>query len=172
MSNYTFSSIKPLDKVSFLSTGFFLCVLHADKIPPHIGVLKDGLYYSLKAKGKDVAIPYVELLKVVNRKLISTLFVEMNKNVSNEVIEKVYGNYEKAIAYEASCLSPLKEIFSLGDTVQKLDDFLVGINHQGFIKNVYSLFLPEDYCKIPLYEVNEIHSRLEKLNSKLKIKHV
>ena len=73
MPSYQFSSISDLSDVTILNNGLFLCVLHADKTPPHIGISINGLYYSLKAKGKDIALPVNEVFKVVERKKIATV---------------------------------------------------------------------------------------------------
>lgn len=172
MPSYHFSSISDLSDVTILNNGLFLCVLHADKIPPHIGISINGLYYSLKAKGKDIALPVNEVFKVVERKKIATLFIDVKADISKMEIETVFSEFDKAIAYQTSCLSPLKQLFQLGSNVQKLSDFLLEIDQKKMIGSVNGLFIPSGYTQIPDYDVKEIHDRLEKLNAKTKVDHV
>ena len=42
MYSFEFSHINPLQDFKSLQQGFFLCIWHANKIPPHIGVVIDG----------------------------------------------------------------------------------------------------------------------------------
>jgi hypothetical protein len=172
MPSYQFSSISVLSDATILNNGLFLCVLHADKIPPHIGISINGLYYSLKAKGKDVSLPVNEVLKIVERKKIATLFIGLTSEVSKLEIEKVFSGFDKAIAYQSSCLSPLKQIFKMDEGVQKLSGFLLEIEERQLINKVYELCIPSGYTQIPDYDVKEIHDRLEKLNAKTKVNHV
>ena len=53
MYSFQFDTINSLNNESALNTGCYLCIWHANKIPPHIGILIDGSYFSLKVKGKD-----------------------------------------------------------------------------------------------------------------------
>jgi hypothetical protein len=172
MPSYQFSSISELSDVTILSNGLFLCVLHANKIPPHIGLSINGLYYSLKAKGKDIALPVNEVFKVIERKKIATLFIGLTSEVSKLEIEKVFSEFDKAIAYQSSCLSPLKQLFKMDNGVQKLSDFLHEIEERQLINKVYGFCISSEYSQIPDYDLKEIHDRLEKLNTKTKVDHV
>ncbi|NBR15845.1 MAG: hypothetical protein EBU01_14895, partial [Crocinitomicaceae bacterium] len=52
MFDFEFKNIQFVNHLE-TKTGVYLWILHADKIPPHIGISIDGQYFSLKAKGKD-----------------------------------------------------------------------------------------------------------------------
>ena len=54
MYSFEFDNIiHQFDEV-ILNKGIYLSVVHANKIPPHIGIVVDGKYFSLKANGKDI----------------------------------------------------------------------------------------------------------------------
>ena len=163
MSSYTFRQIKPLAEGNNNFEGFYLCVIHADKIPPHIGLSIDGKYFSLKAKGKDVGVPIIEVLKIVNKRSIKTLFIEIEVNFTLKEITTVFDNYDKAIVFETSCLSPIKELFIEGEKVQKLSDLLKSLESKGILRKIYGLNIDEDYEGIPHYEIDAIHQRLKTL---------
>lgn len=153
---------------SILNKGIYLSIVHANKIPPHIGVVVDGKYFSLKAKGKDENVPVKELLRILNRKNIVSLFVSISIDLSNEKVLQVFDGFEKAIAYESSCLSPVKQLFELGEGIQMLGDLLNELAEKKLISLVYGCNVLDDYKGIPKYNINAIHERLEILASKSK----
>jgi hypothetical protein len=153
---------------SILNKGIYLSVVHANKIPPHIGVVVDGRYFSLKAKGKDVDVPIKDFIKIINRKQIVSLFIQIPKNISSEQISTIYQRFTKAKAYESSCLTPIKHIFELGEEIQKLGDLLKVLDNSDLIASVYGINVPDEYRGIPAYDVNAIHQRLEILATKSK----
>lgn len=153
---------------SILNKGIYLSVVHANKIPPHIGIVVDGKYFSLKAKGKDVDVPIKDLIKIINRKQIVSLFIQIPKIVSIEQISTIYQRYSKAIAYESSCLNPVRQILELGEEIQKLSDLLNVLDKSDLIASVYGVNVPNEYRGIPAYDVNAIHQRLEILATKSK----
>jgi len=73
--------IRPIENQSTLSIGLFLVILHADKIPPHIGILCDGKFYSQKVNGKDFGVKLEHLLKLLLSKSIPTLFYKLKKSL-------------------------------------------------------------------------------------------
>lgn len=163
MSEYTFQHIHALNDESILGSGLFLCILHADKIPPHIAISMDGKYFSLKAKGKDEAIPVTEVLKIINKRTIKTLFVRLDARVKFEQLEEVFARFEKTIVKETSCLSPIKEVLKVQGDVQKLSDLLSYLDLNHLSMEVFGVCIDESFKGIPYYEVEDIDKRLESL---------
>ena len=163
MSEYKFQHIHALNDESILGSGLFLCILHADKIPPHIGISMDGKYFSLKAKGKDEAIPVTEVLKVVYKRAIKTLFVRLDVNVTIEQVKEVFSGFERTIVRETSCLSPIKDVLKVQGSVQKLSDLLGYLDLNRLSSEVFGVFIYESFKGIPYYEVEDIDKRLESL---------
>jgi hypothetical protein len=53
-------------------SGLFLLLLHADKTPPHIGMIKDGIFHAIGMQGPERLERQV-LLKTIRQKKIVTL---------------------------------------------------------------------------------------------------
>jgi len=153
---------------SILNKGIYLSVVHANKIPPHIGIVVNGKYFSLKAKGKDVAVPIKDLIKIINRKQIVSLFIQLPSIVSVGQVSTIYQTYTKAIAYESSCLTPIKQLFGLGEEIQKLGDLLEILDESQLMTSVFGFNIPDEYKGIPAYGKDAIHQRLEILATKSK----
>ncbi len=160
MSEFKFSSLHELDQNEALAHGFYLCVLHADKIPPHIGCLIDGLFYSLKVNGKDEQLPVNQLLKAILRKKVPTVFVQVDTPESTRQVAEIYERYQKIEVGESTCLSPLVQLFKCEDSVYKLSQLLEHLNHGGRIKKVFKVHLTDEFTAIAAYSLEEIEQRL------------
>lgn len=167
MYSFQFDTINSLNDKSVLNTGCYLCIWHANKIPPHIGLLIDGSYFSLKVKGKDTAIPVTEILKIINRKEICTLFVEVENEVVKSKIIEVFAKYSNAEAYKFSCLTPIAEVFDTNQNVNMLADLLNSFKEKNQIGKVFGLNLIPDFKGIPQYGKEEIEARLKALSKTL-----
>ena len=164
MYSFQFDTINSLNNESALNTGCYLCIWHANKIPPHIGILIDGSYFSLKVKGKDTAIPVNEILKIINRKSICALFVEVQREVVKSHIFEVFSKYSNAEAYKFSCLTPITEVFDTNQNVHLLADLLNSFKEKNQIGKVFGLNLALDFGGIPMYGKEEIEARLKALS--------
>jgi hypothetical protein len=160
MSKFTFSEIVELPTVDSLHAGFFLCVLHADKIPPHVGCIIEGHFYSIKVNGKDEAVDVNAILKAITIKNVPTLFVGIDREISSAAVEHIYGKYSSIEVGQNTCLSPVIELFECADQVKKLSDLLRHLQEQSLLKEVFKLHLKEDYTALPYYSNQDIEERL------------
>ena len=160
MSEFAFPELVALTTVDTLQTGFFLCVLHADKIPPHVACLVDGQFFSLKVNGKDESIDVTSLLKALSLKKVPTLFVRINKIITCSEVLRSYENYSAIQVGKNTCLSPVIDLFECGDRVKKLSDLLRLLQEQSLLKEVFKLHLNEDYTTLPYYSNQDIEQRL------------
>jgi hypothetical protein len=160
MSEFTFPELVPLPSVLALQTGFFLCVLHADKIPPHVACVVDGQFFSLKVNGKDESIDVSTLIKALSLKKVPTLFVRVNKNITCSEVVRCYGDYSAIEVGKNTCLSPVIDLFECGDRVKKLSDLLRLLKQESLLKEVFKLHLVEDYTALPDYSNQDIEQRL------------
>lgn len=140
-----------------------LWILHADKIPPHIGISTKGYYFSLKVNGKDENLPVEKLLSLCQTKKMSVVIVQLLKNLSLEDLKIKFSDFEKAEDIKTTCLTPIKELFKNGTNVLKLKDLLETLNIRGEIKQVFGLNLNNNFKGIPFYTVEQIQKRLELL---------
>ena len=167
MYSFQFDTISSLNNESSLNKGCFLCVWHANKIPPHIGLLMDGAYFSLKVKGKDTAVPINEILKLIYRKEICTLFIEVKAKITKNQIIDTFSQFSNAEAYKYSCLTPIAEVFELNQNVNMLADLLNSFKNKDQIGEIFGLNLIPDFKGIPKYGKEEIEARLKALSKNL-----
>jgi hypothetical protein len=160
MSEFKFNATIPLENTSPLQHGFFLCVLHADKIPPHVGCLVDGHFFSLKVKGKDDQVPVNQLLKSLSIKKVPTLFIHLDVQLKMDQVRAVYANYPCIQVGQSTCLSPIVELFNCKESVHKLSEFLEYLNNQGRIDTVFKVHLTDDFTAICAYSLEEIEQHL------------
>jgi hypothetical protein len=156
----------PLFKDSDLKDGFFLCVLHANKVPPHLGITINGKFYSLKAKGKDVNIPIDRILQVLRKKTIVGLFVKLDPSlVTEEKVKKVFGLLPNSIEGKQTCLAPIKEIVDAPEDVEHIGDLLSYLESDESIIQRITINLPVGFKGIPWYSLTEIKQRIEFLKN-------
>lgn len=164
-SNYVVDNIEVFS-IERVSVGTVLWVLHADKVPPHIGVSIDGRFFSLKANGKDIDVPVQHLLEIVNRRGIALLCFSLNDLLSKEAVRNSFLPYDKTIPNKVTCLNPIKTV--LGDSQSgKLVELLASLDKACRIKSVYGLNIPVEFEGIKRYDIAYIHARLSLLNESL-----
>ena len=140
-----------------------LWVLHADKIPPHIGISTQGQFFSLKVGGKDEYLPTIKLIDFLNFKRIPSVVIELNSNKNLNEIAQKFEQFDRAKDLKSSCLIPIKDLFISDQNVNQLKDFLGFLDDNKLINQVFGLNLKQTYKGIPHYTTDEIESRLEKL---------
>jgi len=162
MSNYTIenlihSSLDEIDKDEFI-----LWVLHADKIPPHIGISNEGKFYSLKANGKDDGVAIGSIKSIIRRKRITTLCFHLKKSELSGSLSHYFHSFDKTIPHKTTCLDPIKKVFSL-DEPRKLTELLGVLSNRNVITSVQGAYT-DSFEGIHEYDIEAIHSRLQKLN--------
>ena len=160
--DFTFKQISPLES-SILKEGTFIWILHASKIPPHIGISSDGYYFSLKAKGKDLEVPVNKVLEVLHKRKIQSVFVEIKAHIELENIRLIFDGFSHAFG-DTTCLFPLKKVLNASEQVEKIADLLRFLEQNQKLGSVFGLHLEKDFEGIPFYTVEQIKSRIEFLN--------
>lgn len=142
----------------------YLWVIHANKIPPHLGISVGTEFYSLKANGKDVAVAVERLIHILEQKSIAVLMYRIKENGLHIDPREAFSKYEKTIPGKVTCLNPLKDIF--GDlSSERIKDLLVFLESKNLIEQSLGWQLPADFSGIPEYGSEEIHRRLEILSN-------
>lgn len=132
----------------------WLVVLHANRIPPHIGILINGSYYSLTIKGQELDVDLAVLLKTIHQKKIESLFICLKKHpvFSYEFQKEICTHYIKQFKHVkqnvASCLSPIKLFLQEFYAVQEIKEELLyqlidRLKHNNYIDFVFSLNLQD-----------------------------
>ncbi len=150
------------EALSFEGRNAYLWVIHANKIPPHIGISQGDTFYSLKANGKDDALPVGKILRVLQKKNIATAFFEIDPNAVITSPKEIFDRFESTVPGEITCLEPIKQILGESEATW-LKELLGSLEDKGAIRRAYGWQLPADFEQIPDYNPQDIHRRLEHL---------
>lgn len=151
--------------------GIFICVLHANKIPPHIGISENGSFFSLKINGKDEGIQIEKLLTILNKREIASLFIKLKK-CEIKSLANVFSNYEQIIPNKTNCLSPIVEVLKLESIFENISELLKFLDRKNNIESIFGLNLPNDYKGIPKYSKEEITNRIVYLKNAKGSQHI
>ena len=165
MPNYVMDNIESFS-VEKVSKGAVIWALHADKIPPHIGISVDGLFFSLKANGKDLAVPIENLLEIVTRRRIALLCFSLKDILSEQRMKEIFACYDKTIPNQVTCLNPIKTVLKQEQS-DKLVELLSSLEKERRITHIYGLNIPANFFGIKDYNIADIHARLTLLNKSL-----
>jgi hypothetical protein len=164
-----------------LQKGLFIAVLHATRIPPHIGLIADKTYHSLSIKGQDLNTPIAALIKNTNIRKIPTLFIKIKSHPTFSAVylrEHFITNIQQFNRVDvgvATCLSPIKLFFeevygvSMKD-VNYLYELLPLLEREGLITSICSLHLDAENYQLPMYTFNEINAGITLVRNELKEK--
>ncbi len=160
-----FDEIEHLDrKAAENLSGSLIYIMHADKIPPHIGWSVDQLFYSLKANGIDYDFPRMKLDTLLFSKSIPTLLIALKDNHSIERTRQSFEQFGQSINKGKTCLSPIDQIIHgpVGNAT-RIGDLLRQLDNEKQIKKIYGIHIPDSYCGIAAYSAEDINARIQKL---------
>lgn len=155
-----------------LSKGLFIAVIHATRIPPHIGMIADKSYHSLSIKGQDINTPIAALIKNSSIRKIPTLFIKLK---SHPAFSSIYlrehfitnvQQFERVDIGVATCLSPIKLFFEevYGVSMKKVNylyELLPVLESEGLIESISSIHVDEKTYHLPVYTNKEINAGIE-----------
>jgi hypothetical protein len=176
-------SVSGTAEVTGLQTGAFLVLLHATRIPPHIGMLFNGRYHSLTVKGRDLDVTVEALLKNVTLRKLPSLFIELLppaaftiENLSLRFRDHV-NMFERVEAGVATCLSPIKLFIenswqidtSKIDYVYQLVPLLAEKSMLGRINGCFlGEALEEGIYRFPWYTMKNIYEGIHQVRAQYK----
>jgi hypothetical protein len=176
--NYSgFASLK-LTTATFdelkLNKGIFVCLLHAKRIPPHIGIIINSQFHSLTIKGAEPNVSVKALLKTISQRQIETIILKVvshpvySLDHLDAIFLEILKKYPVIKSNEVTCLSPIKEFFNeyyaLGSYQEEIIfSFLNKLNNNSFILEAYSLNLTigNNSVEIPLYSQSELSDKIK-----------
>ena len=142
----------------------FLWVIHADKKPPHIGISKEGVYFSLKVSGKDDQVSINSLVGLVNSKHIPTLAIQIVDDLFEvNDLKDAFEDYASATSHVSTCLSPISKLYFPSERDLILSELLQAFEEKSILGKIYGMNLKADFQGIPAYGRSEITNRLIKL---------
>lgn len=149
-----------------LENGLFLCLFGIDKIPPHLGLVANGKYYSSSAKGGRIAENVDLIIRRVNQSKIPTLFIKIDTTINENKLTESFSNYPK-LRKQETCLLPIKDYFGSIDIDTKTANYVYQLipllREVGVVGNSYSLYYSPESFTLKVYTKEDITNRILKL---------
>jgi hypothetical protein len=147
-----------------LSSGAWLWIWNADKVPPHIAVSRGQNYFSLTYRECEIQKNVAAMVRRAKRTAIPLVLVNISDWPFERDFTAIYEQYDRAKVGGPTCLTPVKEVLGLTDRIAQLAELLTEIEKAGQLKQVFAVNLDRAYRGIPDYTVSEIMSRIELLH--------
>lgn len=163
-----------------LFKGVHIAIIHATRIPPHIGIIADNHYHSLTIKGQEINQSVTALIKNTRIRKIPSLFLKVkpHSTFSNEYLKEHFiTNVQQFPIVNigiATCLSPVKLFFEevynvpLND-VNFIYELIPRLIEQGLIESAGGLFIDEENYQLPVYSAEEVNGCIEQVRTEFKI---
>ena len=161
-SDYIINDIKS-GRVEDVAVGSLIWVIHADKIPPHIGISVNGKFFSLKSSGVDFGLPVRKLMNVIEKKSITTICFKLKEEFNVNEVHQIFNQFVSTIPMEITCLEPIKGLLSNSEAM-KLTELLDGLYLKNEVVKVIG-FNSQGFSGIQNYDVKDIHDRLKLLSN-------
>lgn len=166
MDQFQFSissdEIIPLSELDLNDNHVYLYVFHAHKVPPHLGIISDGAFFSLKANGLDLDLAPEKINALIDRKKISTLVIEIEHKPGSD-IKAVFTTHGEHIRTGQTCLTPISQFLCNHSNHKKIGELLSDLKKDERINSFYGAYLPQNFKGIINYTAVEINERIEKL---------
>jgi len=162
-----------------LAAGVYLAILHATRIPPHIGMIAGGAYHSLSIKGQELNVPVQALIRNNTLRRIASLYIRIkpHKELSDQQLkENFIGNiqqFPKVEVGKATCLSPVKLFFEESYGVPMADvnyifELLPRLESQDLMEASTALFIEDVHVQLPVYDLGEINKNIAQAEKEAK----
>lgn len=138
-----------------------LWVIHADKIPPHLGISFESKFFSLKVNGKDLGLNTETLISLFTRKGTPVLLIEIDDKPEFP-LPIIFENYSQASSNGSTCLDPVSAALKIRGC-RTVHELLAELEENGKVINYFGINLPADYSGVPFYTRSAIVDRLKKL---------
>jgi hypothetical protein len=157
-----------------LLKGVYIAVVHATRIPPHIGLIIDGKYHSLTVKGRDINTSVNALIKNSVQRKIPTLFIKIKSHstFSDAYLKEHFitniQQFPKVDIGIATCLSPIKLFFSetynmTMDNVNYLFELIPALYAEQLIESASALYIEQQEFNLPVYTKTEINKGISEV---------
>jgi hypothetical protein len=157
-----------------LNKDAWLVVLHANRIPPHIGLLINGNYNSLTIKGHELNVNIEVLLKTISQKKIESVFIKILRHPvfsldhQLDMFQETVKNFEQVKQDHATCLTPIKlffqEFYLVSNNGEELFfEFIKRLNANGYLDNASALNfdLQKNSLEFPFYSTEQLNEQIK-----------
>ena len=157
--------ISPFNE-SYLDEGTHFVMMHLENIPPHLGILIDGSYFSISTRNKAISIPVEKVLGKIFRGRISTIFVEVQKIGEKKNMIDCLSNMPLVSEHGTNCIDPIIEFAEVNgiiiDNQKHIHDFLEKVTIIRAMAMFGEDFVHDEKYVIPTYTKEEIETLIRK----------
>lgn len=154
-----------------LKKGTWITLLHARRIPPHVGLIIDGNYNSLTIKGQELNVSIEVLLKLISQRNIEAFFIRLvehpvySTDYQLRIFQETIKQFD-SVKTSLTCLHPVKLFFREFYALQLhenelLFDFLFRLNANNFIEAFSTQNFSSEILEIPFYTKEKLQSKIE-----------
>ena len=160
---------------SQLLKNVWIVLLHANRIPPHVGLILNGSYNSLTIKGQELDINLDVILKTISQKKIETTFIKLvphpvfSYDYQLQIFKEYIKQFKHVKALEATCLSPIKlflqEFYALKfNTDELLFNLIERLSLNNYLEVAQSLNfnLSLNNIELPTYTTQQLNELISK----------
>lgn len=151
----------------------WMVILHAKRVPPHIGLMMAGLYHSLTIKGHELDVSAEALLKTIHQRKINALFLRLiphpvfSTSYQSDIFREQIKQFAVVKQNEATCLDPVKlfleEFYALTKRPDEmLFELIKRTADNKYIQSVSALNMeltPQGFA-LPFYTKEVLNSRI------------
>lgn len=161
------------ENTSGLHKGTWLVILHAGRIPPHVGLMINGNYNSLTIKERELNVKAEALLKTITQKKIETICFKLVKqpvfseDYQLEVFQEQLHQFTSVKQNEATCLSPIKlffeEFYAIKNNKETLlFDFIESLSENEYISDCVGLNMKteDSVYRFKTYTSDQLQNRI------------
>lgn len=152
--------------------GEFLLLIEPHRVPPHLGILKDGAYYSLSAKGVELAKDGSKVLEAMKKKRKKVLLLRVSIPEGNPPVESSFRSYQGKEPPNSSCLAPIRdrcvEEGSADEKVGTVHDLIRNLWDRGRMVPPHFLIgegAGSGSFRIPPYEGSDVEEHLRRYHT-------
>jgi hypothetical protein len=153
-----------------LSEGVFIIVLHAKRIPPHIGMVVNNSYHSLSIKGQELSVELAALHRNIIYRKIPSLFLKLSLEVIDpeylqDLFQSKIKQFDKVNANGVTCLSPIKlflnDLIPLPmEGVEFIYELLPLLHANNYIEFISAINVENNQFQLPIYSNEELNNQI------------
>ena len=156
-----------------LNKGCWIAILHAQRIPPHVGMIFDSNYNSLTIKEHELNIDLAILLKTIRQRKIKSVFVRVavhpvfSLDHLLSMFQEILKKYSYVKQFESTCLSPVKQFFGEFYALnckenELLFQFMQHLSDNSFIDKAMAMnMVLEEGIDLPCYTEEELNEKIK-----------
>lgn len=158
-----------------LKKQLWIVLLHANRTPPHVGLIINGSYNSLTLKGHELDVDLETLLKTISLKKIESVFIKLvphpvfSFDYQLQIFKEYIKQFQKVKPNTATCLSPIKLFFQEFYALQLnenelLYELIERLKENNYLEYAQSLSfnLPLNAIELPFYSTAQLYEIITK----------